>query len=133
MPISWKKYSLTYSPMLSSLHQKEERLQYPISKLETGNIKLETKPAPIVSFLKNIVLSFTSLAESQKIEYHFKHSPDNPVLYFDADKLEKILTNLLSNAFKFTPKGGKITVSDIETGDRKYQTGNKTCPYCLFS
>ena len=82
-----------------------------LSKLETGNMQLETKPAAIVAFLKTIVLSFTSLAESKQIEYHFKYPPDNPVLYFDADKLEKILTNLLSNAFKFTPKGGKITVS----------------------
>ena len=82
-----------------------------LSKLETGNMQLETKPAAIVGFLKSIVLSFTPLAESQLIEYHFQYPSDNPVLYFDADKLEKILTNLLSNAFKFTPKGGKITVS----------------------
>src|SRR5688572_22219362 len=74
-------------------------------------MQLVTKPAAIVDFLKSIVLSFSSLAESNQIEFHFKYPPDNPVLYFDADKLEKILTNLLSNAFKFTPKGGKITVS----------------------
>ena len=74
-------------------------------------MKLDVKPSAIVGFLKAIVLSFTSLAERRHIEYHFQYPSDNPVLYFDADKLEKILTNLLSNAFKFTPKGGKVTVS----------------------
>ncbi len=87
-------------------------------------MQLETKPAAIVAFLKPIVLSFASLAERQHVQYHFKYPPDNPVVYFDADKLEKIITNLLSNAFKFTPEGGKITVSALllKTSDQSFKT-----------
>ncbi len=82
-----------------------------LSKLEAGSMRLVAKPAAIVPFLKGIILSFTSLAEKQQIQYHFQYPTYNPVVYFDADKLEKIITNLLSNAFKFTPLGGTITVS----------------------
>ena len=82
-----------------------------LSKLEAGNMRLENKPASIITFLKTIALTFTSLAESKQIQFRHKYPTEDSVLYFDADKLEKILTNLLSNAFKFTPTGGKITVS----------------------
>ena len=82
-----------------------------LSKLETGKMQLETKPTSIVGFLKPIVLSFTSLAERKNIQYQFKFPTGDPVLYFDVDKLEKIVTNLLSNAFKFTPNDGKITIA----------------------
>ena len=84
-----------------------------LSKLEAGNMRLENKPASIITFLKAVVLSFSSLAESKQIQFQFKYPTEDPVLYFDADKLEKILTNLLSNAFKFTPIGGEITVSSF--------------------
>ena len=82
-----------------------------LSKLEAGCLTLETKPAAIVPFLKAMALSFTSLAERQQIQYHVRYPGGQPVVYFDADKLEKIITNLLSNAFKFTPEGGTITVT----------------------
>lgn len=82
-----------------------------LSKLEAGSMQLETKPTAIVPFLKAIVLSFSSLAEKRHIQYHFKYPKENAVVYFDADKLEKIITNLISNAFKFTPEGGSISVS----------------------
>ncbi len=82
-----------------------------LSKLEEGNMRLETRPAAIFAFLKAIVFSFTSLAERKQIQYHFQYPTDNPVVYFDADKLEKIISNLLSNAFKFTPEGGNVTIS----------------------
>ena len=82
-----------------------------LSKLEAGNMRLENKPASIITFLKTIVLTFTSLAESKQIQFQLKYQTEDPVLYFDSDKLEKIVTNLLSNAFKFTPRGGEITVS----------------------
>ncbi|MDQ3534289.1 MAG: ATP-binding protein, partial [Bacteroidota bacterium] len=81
-----------------------------LSKLEAGSMKLEEKPADLVAFLKAMVFSFTSLAEMKQIQYHFQFPSEHPVVYFDADKLEKIITNLLSNAFKFTPEGGEVAV-----------------------
>jgi signal transduction histidine kinase/AraC-like DNA-binding protein/streptogramin lyase len=82
-----------------------------LSKIETGRMELDTKPADLVSFLKSVVLVFSSHAERRHINYNFQYPPGRPVVYFDRDKLEKIITNLLSNAFKFTPPGGKITVT----------------------
>lgn len=82
-----------------------------LSRLEAGRMKADVKAGAIVPFLKSIGLSFTPLAERQQISYHFQYPNDHPVVYFDADKLEKIITNLLSNAFKFTPTGGCITFS----------------------
>jgi len=81
-----------------------------LSKIETGSMKLETKPANLIDFLKAVIFSFSSLAERRQIKYHFQYPYGNPIAYFDADKLEKILFNLLSNAFKFTPENGEITV-----------------------
>ncbi len=81
-----------------------------LSKLEAGSLKLETKAADIISFLKAIMLSFNSLADLRKIRYHLYYSNKIQFVYFDPDKLEKIFINLLSNAFKFTPEGGEISV-----------------------
>ncbi len=82
-----------------------------LSKLEAGKMKLEPSPTNLIQYLKRIVFSFTSLAESKKVLFRFQYPNDNPVVYLDADKLEKILTNLIANAFKFTPEEGQITVS----------------------
>lgn len=84
-----------------------------LSKLEAGSIKLEPKPADIISFLKATVLSFTSLAEKKQIQYHVQFPREHPVVYFDADKLEKIIINLISNAFKFTPTGREVSVTAL--------------------
>ena len=84
-----------------------------ISKLESGNMKLQTTPQNIIQFLKAIVLSFTSYAERKKIALKFKSNMDEMIVYLDKDKLEKIITNILSNAFKFTPEGGQIEVNVI--------------------
>lgn len=82
-----------------------------LSKLEAGSMRLEIKPTALLPFLNGVVFSFSSLAERKKIGYHFQYPTSNPVVYVDADKLEKIVTNILSNAFKFTPEGGVITVT----------------------
>ena len=79
-----------------------------ISKLESGNMKLQTNPQNIVSFVKALVMSFTSYAERKKITLKFNSVEDKIIVYFEKDKIEKIITNILSNAFKFTADGGKI-------------------------
>jgi len=82
-----------------------------LSKLESGKLKLEASKGNIVSFVKGVALSFESLAESKDITLKLLPEKDFIELYFDKEKMMKILTNLLSNAFKFTPEEGQITVS----------------------
>jgi signal transduction histidine kinase/ligand-binding sensor domain-containing protein/DNA-binding response OmpR family regulator len=82
-----------------------------ISRLETGNMKLMVARGNLTVFCRTIIQSFLSLAESKKINYEYHLSDPDNEQYYDADKLEKILSNLLSNAFKFTPEKGSITVN----------------------
>lgn len=82
-----------------------------LSKLESGKLKLEASKGNIVSFVKGVALSFESLAESKDITLKLMSEKDFIELYFDKEKMMKILTNILSNAFKFTPDEGTIAVS----------------------
>jgi signal transduction histidine kinase/DNA-binding response OmpR family regulator len=81
-----------------------------LSKLETGQMKLQVSEGDVTGFLKNIILSFLSLAESKNIIYRFKLAETSTLVHFDRDKLDKIACNLITNAFKFTPEGGEISV-----------------------
>ncbi|MFB6344006.1 two-component regulator propeller domain-containing protein [Saccharicrinis sp. FJH62] len=80
-------------------------------KLQTGNLKLNLTEADIVRFVENIVESFRSLAEEKQIRLKFTTLKKSLFTAFDPDKIEKILNNLLSNAFKFTDQGGTISVN----------------------
>ena len=80
-----------------------------ISKLESGKMKLQVSEMDISDFLKALALSFASLAERKRIKLNTDLK--NIRGFVDRDKLEKIVNNLLSNAFKFTPEGGEIVVS----------------------
>ncbi|MBE7476644.1 MAG: hypothetical protein HS131_07905 [Ignavibacteriales bacterium] len=82
-----------------------------LSKLESGKLKLEVSKGNIVSFVKGVALSFESLAESKDITLKLLPEKEFIEMYFDKEKMMKILTNILSNAFKFTSEEGKITVS----------------------
>ncbi|MFY0599841.1 MAG: response regulator [Cyclobacteriaceae bacterium] len=79
-----------------------------LSKLESGKMKLEAAKDDVVNFLKPIVKSFSSIANKKYISYSIS-MPDEPIeVYYDDEKLEKIVVNLLSNAFKYTPEFGKV-------------------------
>jgi signal transduction histidine kinase/DNA-binding response OmpR family regulator len=80
------------------------------SRLESGGMKLQVALINVIKYIKGLVLSFSSLAERNKITLKFDSEVESIMGYFDRDKLEKIISNLLSNAFKFTPKQGKIEV-----------------------
>lgn len=81
-----------------------------LSKLEAGEFKVETQYGDIAAFFGYIFSSFESLAQHQNIHFNVSQSRRSFETYFDADKLEKIITNLLSNAFKFTPVNGRIEI-----------------------
>ncbi|SDK98468.1 Signal transduction histidine kinase [Catalinimonas alkaloidigena] len=81
-----------------------------ISKLEAGNVKLEPTEGDLLGFLKSIVYSFSSLAEGKRVELLFESTREQLYAYFDRDKVEKIVSNLVSNAFKFTPEGGRVEI-----------------------
>lgn len=85
-----------------------------LSRLEAGQLKLKAQEQDIVPLLKGIVLSFEPLANRHHIHLKFKQVTDNCLIYIDKEKIEKIFYNLLSNAFKFTPDHGRITVVVIE-------------------
>ena len=82
-----------------------------LSRLETGNLQLEVSEGDLTGFIRIIVLSFLSLAESKHIKYIHNLSGTDRKIFFDSDKVEKIATNLISNALKFTPEGGSVWVT----------------------
>jgi signal transduction histidine kinase/DNA-binding response OmpR family regulator len=81
-----------------------------LSKLEAGKMTVEIRQGDLSHFLRQLFSSFESLAQSKQIVFQYKQSHTSQIAYFDADKIGKILTNLLSNAFKFTPEQGRIEV-----------------------
>ncbi len=79
-------------------------------KMEEQELQLNKSDGEIVSFIKDATDSFYDLAERKQIQFAFKSSIENMYVSFDHDKIERILFNLLSNAFKFTPSGGMVRV-----------------------
>ena len=86
-------------------------------KLESNLIQLEAAEGNIVKFLKEIYLSFSEYAKDGNYEYSFHTSSDKILVYYDRYKLERVFYNLISNAFRYTPKNGKIVIRIIEKSD----------------
>jgi signal transduction histidine kinase/DNA-binding response OmpR family regulator/ligand-binding sensor domain-containing protein len=79
-------------------------------KFEQGKMILRASNSNVVSFLYEVFLSFSELAKNKNICYDYSSSREEIGLWFDDDKLERIMYNLLSNAFKFTQEGGRINL-----------------------
>ena len=74
-------------------------------------MKLKACPSNLVKIVRESALSFSSLAERRKITFNINSTVDELITYVDKNKVDKILSNILSNAFKFTPEGGNVEVS----------------------
>lgn len=77
-------------------------------KLATDHEPMKVVKGNLVDFLKEIFLPFQETAHQRKITYQFNTEKAEISAWYDPDKLEKVFFNLLANAFKFTPDGGKI-------------------------
>ena len=82
-----------------------------LSKLDAGKMELTIKPGRLMEFAELLTASFDSIAEQKKIHFEKNISAHEFVVGFDADKVEKIVSNILFNAFKFTGTNGRVTFS----------------------
>lgn len=97
-----------------------------LSKLENGHLKLEASHQNLGDFLQRVSQGFRTYADQQNIRFE-THLPREALpAWFDHDKLEKVLVNLLSNAFKFTPAFGKVSLSLQREGDQALITVQDT-------
>jgi signal transduction histidine kinase/DNA-binding response OmpR family regulator len=80
-------------------------------KMEEQELKLHLVEDELVAFVKDVSHSFTDLSERKNIQFAVDSEPGALYVFFDRDKMERILFNLLSNAFKFTLAGGAVSVS----------------------
>ena len=86
-------------------------------KLESNQLELKTAQGNIVKFLQEIYLSFSEHAKIGKYTYEFNTSKDEILVYFDRYKLERVFYNLISNAFRYTPERGEISIDIKEKNE----------------
>lgn len=92
------------------------------NKLENDTLKLKVRPTEIVVFLKELTDIFRVNAESKSITMITNGLEGSFIAWIDEDKIDKIFTNLMSNALKYTPAGGRINVNfDIVSGEDAVQ------------
>mgnify|MGYP003575338233 FL=1 len=88
-------------------------------KLETGNIKLEAAEGDMVRFTREMLTAFQAYAKSKNVELKLITDAKNIQAWFDRDKMEKVIFNLISNSLKFTAAGGYIHVRLSIVGELK--------------
>ncbi|WP_187260508.1 two-component regulator propeller domain-containing protein [Pontibacter beigongshangensis] len=80
-------------------------------KYENNGLELQASEGNIVKFVEDVYASFRQFAEMQKYHYSFSSDTDVLLVWYDREKMERVVMNLISNAFKYTPRGGTIAVS----------------------
>lgn len=107
------------SPLADDIHiikKNADRLKRVVSqlldfrKVESNKMDMRVTEIDLVTFIEDVSSYFGNMAQSKQIQYSFQHDVSSVMLWVDTDKMEKILANLLSNAFKFTPDGGTVTI-----------------------
>ena len=80
-------------------------------KIDINKMQLELEKIELISFLNQLIASYSSIAVKKRIKLYMNSTIDNLQIFLDKNKTEKIITNIFSNAFKYTPKNGYITVN----------------------
>ncbi len=93
-------------------------------KMEVQKLEAKNSWGEIVGFISEVSTSFEDLVQNKQIEFNFHSSEPRFYTFFDKDKTDKIIANLLSNAFKFTPEKGKVSL-EIDFLNKNEET--KTC------
>lgn len=108
---------------LLKIRQYTEQMQQLITevldfrRLEQGKMPLHASRQNIVSFVRQLFDTFRDYAAVNQIQYKFEAADEEIFVWFDPVQIRKVFNNLLSNAFKFTPKNGSVSVSLIRKKD----------------
>lgn len=86
-----------------------------IRKLDKGQMFMKFRETDMVGFIDDVMLTFDYMARKKKIHFSFEHAMPQLKVWVDMNNFDKILMNIFSNAFKYTPEQGEITVS-LSTG-----------------
>ncbi|MCK5471363.1 MAG: hypothetical protein KAI99_22720, partial [Cyclobacteriaceae bacterium] len=84
-------------------------------KIENKKLKLEVNENDLAHYLKEHASSFIDYAEEKNIHFNIELPDEREKIWFDPKIIDKVIFNLLSNAFKFTPVGGSVTIQLLET------------------
>lgn len=107
------------------LHTLTDRLLY-IQKAEAGMVKLRLSAVDVLSLMRDVAEGFQPLAAERRITYAWVQGAEYITIWADREKLSSVIQNLISNAFKYTPEGGKISLSvERKEFDQK--------PFCCIS
>jgi signal transduction histidine kinase/ligand-binding sensor domain-containing protein/DNA-binding response OmpR family regulator len=91
-------------------------------RLQENELHLHATESDVIQYIQEVAASFNDMANNKYIEYRYQGITNPVVMLFDKDKLERILFNLLSNAFKFTPERGQVKVV---VGIRQAEAGSQ--------
>ena len=103
------------------IHRNAQRILHLINqlmdvrKLDKGQMQLHFRETDIVGFIDDLMDTFEYLSQRKNIQFNFIHNDENLNVWIDLNNFDKVLLNILSNAFKYTPNGGNITI-DLSTG-----------------
>ena len=94
-------------------------------RLDAGGETLNVQHGDIVDHLNSILVSFGDYAEERGIRLSFDHDTDSFIMDYDREKINKVVYNLFSNALKFTPAGGSVTLSFFagQSGKAEHSAG----------
>lgn len=93
-----------------------------INKIEAGKMDFNYKTMNIHSVIENVRTNFECVAKEHEISFKTEEQPELPEIYADSQRLGQVLTNLVSNAIKFTPKGKNITIKSELKNAKDIQT-----------
>jgi len=88
-----------------------------VTRIDSGFFKLQMRNVDIVEVVRQIVGSVQEFVKIKQLDLKFESNTQKKIMALDADKFERIMLNLISNAIKFTKPGGKITIKIHDLGD----------------